>query len=244
MSRLCVQCSWDEVPHLSPETKRQLLESMEPHLREARSKGIPMLGAGVIYPVPESIVVCDPFEIPEYWPRAYGMDVGWNRTAVVWGAWDQAADIVYLYSEHYMGQAASSVHASAIKARGDWITGAIDPASAGSNQLDGRTLRGEYGKEGLNLVEADNTVEAGIHAVYQRLVSGRLRIFRTCRNIIAEYRIYRRDENGKIVKDNDHLMDATRYLIMTGMRFSSIAPGFDDDDDRVSARGRNSSTGY
>lgn len=243
MSRLCVQCTWDEVPHLTEATKTQLLEDMSPHLREARSKGIPMLGAGVIYPVPESVVLVDPFEIPDYWPKAYGLDVGWNRTAAIWGAWDQSSDTVYIYSEHYMGQAAPSIHASAIKARGDWISGAIDPASAGSSQIDGKALRTEYQKEGLNLFDADNAVEAGIHAMYQRLVSGRLKVFKTCRNWTSEFRIYRRDEKGKIVKENDHLMDASRYLLMSGMRLARTAPYHDEDDTHV-RRNANSTTGY
>lgn len=245
MSRLCVQASWDDVPHLSEETKAQLTEAMEPHTREARTKGIPVLGAGVIYPVPESVVVCDGFDLPDYWPRAYGLDVGWNRTAAVWGAWDRDSDVVYIYSEHYVGQAAPAVHASSIKQRGDWIWGAIDPASAGSGQLDGRKLREVYQSERLNLVDADNAVEAGIHACYQRLVAGRLKVFKTCRNWLAEYRIYRRDENGKIVKDNDHLMDATRYLIMSGMRVARCSPDFEPDDDGRGRRAvRNTITGY
>jgi len=216
---------------------------MEPHTREARTKGIPVLGAGVIYPVPESAILIDDFDLPEFWPKAYGMDVGWKRTAAVWGAWDRASDVVYLYSEHYMGQAAPSVHASSIKSRGDWIPGAIDPASAGSGQLDGRKLREEYQKEGLNLRDADNAVEAGIHACYQRLVSGRLKVFKSLRSLLSEFRIYRRDENGKIVKENDHLMDAMRYLVMTGMRFACTPPYYDTED-RYQRRSGNSSTGY
>jgi len=212
-------------------------------MRDARTKGIPVLGAGVIYPVPEGTIVVDDFELPEFWPRAYGLDVGWNRTAAVWGAWDRSSDTVYVYSEYYVGQAAPSVHASAIKARGSWIAGAIDPASAGSGQIDGRKLREEYTKEGLNLYDADNAVEAGLHACYQRMVSGRLKIFRTCRSWISEYRIYRRDERGKIVKENDHLMDATRYLIMSGMRYARTAPMFDDEDDYARKSG-NTNTGY
>lgn len=212
-------------------------------MRDARTKGIPVLGAGAIYPVPEDVVSCDPFELPSYWPRAYGLDVGWNRTAAVFGAWDRDSDTVYLYSEHYMGQAAPAVHASAIRERGGWMWGAIDPASAGSGQVDGRKLREEYAKLGLNLVDADNAVEAGIHACYQRFVSGRLKIFKTLRNLIAEFRIYRRDENGKIVKQNDHAMDAMRYLIMSGMRVARVLPDYDDDDDGRQIR-RNASTGY
>jgi len=221
-----------------------MLDAMQPHMRDARSKGIPVMGAGAIYPVPEDVIVCDPFELPDYWPKAYGLDVGWNRTAAVWGAWDRDSDIVYVFAEHYMGQAAPAVHASAIKARGAWIWGAIDPASAGSGQTDGKKLREEYSKEGLNLVDADNAVEAGIHACYQRFVSGRLKVFRHCRNLISEFRIYRRNEDGKIVKENDHALDALRYLIMSGMRVARASPDYDDDDGAHHRSARNRTTGY
>jgi len=211
-------------------------------MRDARTKGIPVLGSGAIYPVPEDTFLVDPFDLPDWWPRAYGLDVGWKRTAAIWGAWDRESDCVYLYSEHYMGQAAPAVHASGIKSRGAWMWGAIDPASAGSSQVDGRKLREEYSTQGLNLIDADNAVEAGIHAIYQRLVAGRLKVFKTLRNWIAEFRIYRRDENGKIIKENDHLMDASRYLIMSGMRMASSPPESDEDYDN--RRRTTNSTGY
>lgn len=232
------------MPHLSEATKKQLTDAMEPHTREARTKGIPVLGAGVIYPVPESLILCDPFDIPAFWPRAYGMDVGWNRTAAIWGAWDRQSDTVYLWSEYYAGQSAPAVHASGIVARGDWIPGAIDPASAGSNQKDGTKLIDEYRALRLNLYPADNTVEAGIHSVYQRMVSGKLKVFNTLRSWLSEFRIYRRDENGKIVKENDHLMDAMRYLVMSGMRYARTEPALDEDDGDYQRSTRNASTGY
>jgi hypothetical protein len=37
-------------------------------------------------------------------------------------------------------------------------------------------------------------------------------------NWLSEFRIYRRDEKGRIIKQNDHLMDTTRYLIMSGVQ--------------------------
>lgn len=245
MSRLCVQASWDDVPHISPAVKEQLLGAMEPHMRDARSKGIPMLGAGVIYPVPEAVWTCDPFQLPAYWPKAYGMDVGWNKTAAVWGAWDRQSDVVYIWSEHYAGQSPPAVHASAIKARGDWINGAIDPASAGSSQKDGTKLIDEYRALGLSIFEADNAVEAGIHAVYQRMSRGGLKVFKTCRNLISEMRIYRRDEKGKVVKENDHACDALRYLIMTGMMQATLQPNAEDEaEDMMARHTRSSVTGY
>jgi hypothetical protein len=42
--------------------------------------------------------------------------------------------------------------------------------------------------------------------------TGRLKVFRSMQQWLAEFRLYRRDERGRVVKDNDHLMDCTRYL--------------------------------
>ena len=105
-----------------------------------------------------------------------------------------------------------SVHADAIRARGKWIQGAIDPASRGRSQVDGRQLLQMYTDLGLKLVMADNSVETGIYRVWQRLSAGRLRVAQSLANWLSEFRLYRRDEKGKVVKERDHCMDATRYL--------------------------------
>lgn len=211
-SRWLENAGWDDVPHLTEKAKADMYRSSEPHLREARSKGTPSLGIGAIYPIAESEFIIDPFKIPDYWPRGYGMDVGWNRTAVVWGAHDRETDTLYLIAEHYRGQAEPSTHAAAIRARGDWIPGNIDPAANGRSQHDGEQLMESYIALGLLLHKADNAREAGIQDVLERLSTGRLKVFRSLTNWTMEYRIYRRDKNGAIVKKVDHLMDATRYL--------------------------------
>lgn len=223
-SKYMVQAGWDDVPHLSESQKRKLLAGYLPHERDARTKGTPSLGAGAIYPVPESEIVVEPFAIPPWYPRSYALDVGWNRTAAVFGAIDRNTDTAYLYAEHYRGQAEPSVHAQAIRARGAWMAGVIDPASRGRNQIDGQQMMALYQSHGLNLTPANNAVEAGIYAVFERLSTGRLKVFRTMLNWLAEYRLYRRDEQGRIVKEYDHLMDATRYWVASGMPVAAVQP--------------------
>lgn len=219
-----IMAGWDDVPHLTEAQKATMLRETPPHLRDARSKGIPSLGAGAIYPVPESEFVIDDIQVKSFWPRAYAMDVGWNRTACIWGAWDRESDIVYLYSSHYRGQAEPPIHAQAVMARGKWIPGVIDPASRGRSQNDGEQLLKTYKELGLNLHPADNSVEAGIYEVWTRLSTGRLKVCKSLRDWLTEYRIYRRNEKGAIVKENDHLMDATRYLIMSGLKRATVMP--------------------
>ena len=219
-ARWVIQITWDDAPHLSQKQKEQLFEATPLHLRDARSKGIPHLGAGVVYPVSFEDLIVEPFEIPPYWAVAYGMDVGWNRTAALWGAWDKDSDVLYLYSEHYLGQAEPPIHANAIQARGKWLRGVIDPAARGRSQVDGRQLMHEYIDMGLNLYPADNGVESGIYAVWTLLSSGRIKIFKTLRNLVKEMKVYRRDDNGKILKQEDHLCDAMRYLVVSGKGFA------------------------
>lgn len=223
-AKYVVNAGWDDVPHLDTGTKGKMLASTPPHLRKARSMGEPGLGSGAIYPVDPDVLRCDPFAIPAHWRRAYGMDFGWICTAAVWGAIDDDTDTLYLYSEHYRGEVTVPVHASAIKARGVWIPGVADPAGQQSNQRDGEKTIQQYREEGLDLSPAINAVETGIQEVLMRMETGRLKVFSTLVNWFNEHRLYARDEKGAVIKKRDHLMDATRYLVMSGLKRAIIRP--------------------
>ena len=215
MSKNYVTATWEDAPHLTEAKKKDLLGSYPLHMRNARSKGEPSLDAGAIYPVPESDITVDPFEIPKYWPRIYGMDVGWKRTAAVWATMDYDTETTYLFSEYYKGQAEPPIHAYGIRSRGEWIPGMIDPTARGRGQIDGKVLFDMYLDLGLDIFKAENPRESGIYEVWIALSTGKLKVFSSLRSWLSEFRIYRRDDNGKVIKSNDHLMDATRYLWMS-----------------------------
>jgi phage terminase large subunit-like protein len=229
--------TWDDAPHLSEDVKVEMLDLIPEYQRDARSKGIPQLGSGSIYKTSVDKVFIDPIAIPKHWPRVYGLDVGWNNTAMVWAAWDRDNDIVYVYGETKEGEKTPAEHAITIKSRG--VTpGVVDPASQGRSQDRGKTILDQYEEAGCELTPADNAVEHGISEIYQMLKHGKLKIFSTCGGLKDEYRLYRRDKNGKIVKSNDHLLDALRYLIRSGLPLA-ITPmeekekleNRDDEDD-------------
>ena len=206
-----VFCDWSEVPHLSEEDKADLIAQIPPYQRDARTKGIPALGSGAVYQVPESDIRVKDFEVPSHWPRGFSLDTGWDSTAAVWGALDREAQVLYVYSIYKRGQAEPPVHANALRSRGAWIPGVGDAAAINNN--DGLQFLEIYRRLGLNLELADKAVEAGIQEVYELLSAGRLKVFESCGSWFEEFRLYRRDEKGRIVKQNDHLMDCTRYLV-------------------------------
>jgi len=213
-SKFVIMATWDDAPHISKAQADKLWASIPPYQRDARSKGIPQLGSGVIYPVPESEIEVPDFEIPVHWPKLYAMDVGWNFTAGCWIAIDKETGVTYIYSVYKKGEAEPAIHAEAFKARGDWINGKIDPAARGRSQNDGSQLIQSYTDLGLHISSAKNAVEAGLYKVWEALSTGRLKVFKSQRQWFEEFRIYRRDDKGKIVKTNDHVMDCTRYVYM------------------------------
>ncbi len=226
--RACVQIGWNDAIWLDEDTKADLLKSTPPFLRDAVVNGTPSLGSGAIYPISLDDVVLkasEVGEIPAYYKRIYGMDVGWNRTAVAFVALDPDTDVAYVYGEYYGTKQEPEIHAARIrKVAGDTLVGVIDPAARQRNQQTGEQLVRIYNKLGLRLRKADNTIDAGLLEVWSRLASGRLKFYPNTPNLQNEYLLYRRDEKGQIVKEHDHLMDALRYAIMALPMARPLAP--------------------
>lgn len=224
-SRYLVTATWDDVPHLDEAAKTELLASYPPHMRDARARGIPSLGVGAIYPVALEDLQEDPFRIPDYWPRAYALDVGWNATACLWAAWDPTDWSMHLYSEYKRGHVEPSVHAQAIRARGEWIPGLIDSAARGRSQVDGRELLTMYNDLGLRLTETikgPGSVESGIYTCWQLMAEGRLKHSRMLVQWRGEMATYHRDDRGRVVKVDDHLLDCMRYLATQGREIARV----------------------
>ena len=86
------------------------------------------------------------------------------------------------------------------------------PGLFGSSQIGGRTLMEVSRKLGRHLGPAENAVGAGITEGWNLLVSARLKVMASLTDWFREFRKYHRDDkgSGKIVKRDDHLMDAAR----------------------------------
>jgi phage terminase large subunit-like protein len=223
-AKAVIVAGWDDAPWLSEDVKKQMLEATPQHQQEATSTGLPGIGGGSIFTTPLMEVVVKDFPIPEHWKCIGGMDVGWNNTGALKVVQNPDTGIAYVVAEHKQGQKEPVVHAKALKAWGEWMPFEIDPASKGRNQNDGKQLFNIYRKEGLRLIEANNAVESGILTLQQLFAAGMLKVFQSCIELQKEIVTYTRDpENGKIVKKNDHLIDALRYAVM-GLAHARVKP--------------------
>jgi len=109
----------DDVGHFSDEEKQRILASYPKHEVEARTKGIPILGSGRIFPVEESKIAIEHRDFPSHWPRIGGMDFGWDHPfAAVELVWDRDGDVVYVNRVHRLKESTPIEHAAAIRSWG------------------------------------------------------------------------------------------------------------------------------
>jgi phage terminase large subunit-like protein len=225
-----IQATWDDAPHMTKDIRNQILSALPPHERKMREMGIPQLGSGLVFPIAEDDIVCEHFEIPDYFPRICAIDFGWDHpTACVWVAWDRDSDIVYVYDSYAMRQETVPVHASAIKSRGFWIPVVYPMDGRQADKGSGKSLAVQYREEGVNLLRehstnppqtgmkegsGGNSVEAGVMEMLTRFQTKRLKIFENQGKLMEELRMYHRKE-GKIVPMNDDVISALRYAVMS-----------------------------
>ncbi len=221
MSKHVTRMTIYDAEHYTPEERAAIVASYPAHEREARSKGIPVLGSGRIFPVEESLITAAP-EIRTEWYRIAGMDFGWTHpTAVAWLAEDRDTETVYLYDCYRRAETVVPIHASAIKSRGAWIPVAYPHDGENSTAAGaGTSLANQYRDEGVSMLadaaswtEGGKSVEAGLQLMLTMMEQGRFKVAPHLSDWWDEFRLYHR-KDGKIVKEFDDLIDATRYGLM------------------------------
>lgn len=210
-----------DVEHYSDAEREQIIASYPAHEREARAKGIPTMGSGRVFPIAEELITAEPIKIPRHWPQINGMDFGWNHPfAAVNVAWDRDADCVYVCRAYRQKESTPIMHAAAIRPWGEWIPCAWPHDGYQHDKGSGDQLAELYRKQHLNMLQEHAThaeggfgLEAGLMEMLDRMQTGRLKVFSNLAEWFEEFRLYHRVE-GKIVKERDDLMSATRIAIM------------------------------
>jgi phage terminase large subunit-like protein len=221
------QMTIEDAEHYSPEERAAIIASYPAHERKARTRGIPQLGSGRVYPIDEDEIKVEPFAIPAHWPQLGGIDFGWDHpSAGVRLAWDRDADCVYTIAAHRAREQTPALFAASVKPWGanpdgsQWLPWAWPHDGLQHDKGSGEQLAAQYRAQGLKMLPVRATfedgtfgVEAGVAELLTRMQTGRFKVFSHLVDWFEEFRLYHR-KDGLIVKSADDLMSATRYGVM------------------------------
>ncbi len=221
--------TWDDAPHMTPEKRNQKLMQYPVHEREMRSKGIPMVGTGLVWPVTEDQISIAPFDIPRHWARICGFDIGYDHpAAIVWIAIDRDKDACYIYDVFKQSKTLMPVLSSTIKSRGPWIPVMWPHDGMKNDPKSGKPFADWYRNDGVNMHrdcfsnppspgqkegQGGNGVEVGLIEILTMMETGRFKVFSHLKDWFDEWRMYHR-KNGQVMKLMDDVMSATRYAVM------------------------------
>lgn len=221
MSKAVVRMTLEDALHYSEAKRRAIIEGYPAHEVEARTKGIPSLGSGRVFPVTEESITVDPPAPGRGWTLIGGLDFGWDHPfAAVKIAHDRDADCVYVLSSYRVRESTPIIHAAALRAWGN-IPWAWPHDGMQHDKGSGKQLAELYREQNLNLLTdfarfEDGTygLEAGVMSMLVRMQTGRLKVARHLTEWLEEFRLYHR-KDGVIVPERDDLLSATRYAVMS-----------------------------
>lgn len=200
-------------PYVSSVQLRRRFAGLEPHKSDARLYGKWSAAKGLIYPSWNRAQHLIPDRaIPKEWPKYRSIDFG-SRFACIWGAIDPSYNRLYIYRVLYtedrtIGENAREINRLSGVEKYRWTIG--DPA----DRTGIITLNREHK---IRCLPARKMVDPGIDHVSVRLQPGidgvpLLQVLRSALPLALDIERYKRDNEGNIIKENDHLADTLRYL--------------------------------
>jgi phage terminase large subunit-like protein len=209
---------------LDSDAKRLMLSGLSQEEIQARKEGRFVHFAGHIYSEFGERHLVDP-PSPEHVRQLDTMvsiDPGVRRMAAVWGGFDKDNSCV-LYDELYAEGMTVEQAVEAINAKNaEWgitpMAYIIDPSARNRTLTNAEQVTSEFARYGIYCVPGQNAVEPGIFQTKRRLQAepAALYVSRACEWFRWEIQRYRYDPKNTSVplKEHDHLMDASRYLLM------------------------------
>lgn len=222
-----------DVKHFTEDEKAIRVAGYAAHEREAREKGIPLLGSGAVYQFSaENIKEPQIQNLPPHWAKLWGIDFGIGHPfAAVLAAWDRDNDVIHIVHCLKVPDLLPMMHAAAIKAIAANVPVAW-PHDGNQRQQGSDTaeqLASIYRKHGLNMLAEHATWETGgysreaaVTEITERAMTGRLRVANHLSEWFQEFMLYHR-KDGLIVRKEDDIMSATEKIIMA-KRFSRAVP--------------------
>lgn len=241
--------TWWDCPHLSEEQINQLLASCPEYQREMRSKGIPVIGTGAIFPFKDEDVMCEDFIPHDYWHVIAGLDFSGvvDDSVVAYTAYDPSSDCYYLYHIDVFDEIEDKNPETMAKS----ILGgptphipAVSPHDGGVNSINPSSKAKIMKGLGVNILSKqfhngtalslqtkdanNNDREPGLEFMRQLVREGRFKVCRSCHQFFKEKAgLFYAPKNGGGIKTvgKDDVIDATRYSLISLVNNNGIPYG-------------------
>lgn len=227
-------------PYVPREVLEELLARYGEHERAARERGEITALEGRIWGRFSRAVHVLPSDTPidPAWPRFAGIDFGAAvETAILWGAYDEDRDILYIYRSYYKAQRTTAEIIRSIREAEADLSEDQEPVRWADPAQ--RQTRMDLARAEIQTRTAQKDVNAGISSVAVRLepnrTTGRPRLYLLAGAAVElereiESYVWQGEKPRKIA---DHACDALRYMCMGIQRMYGLVPddGGEDEDD-------------
>lgn len=220
-----IKSSWSDNPGLTEEEKELMRISCPPWQLEAREHGTPIFGHGKVFTMAEKEIFIKKRDLPQdFYSNAeyiYGLDPA-SSSGGTWGFVLLARydNIIYVIKDYKKSDLTPIEHGDNIfQIIPEWNPIGIHDYAGAGEDLHTKTstidfLKNKFGFRMSPAVKTKGTKTNTIDKIFILNRSGKFKIVEDeCPNLIEEWRGYARDEKGKIIKENDHTIDALLYAL-------------------------------
>ena len=224
-----VRASIHDNPDYTPEQIEATLAEYPADERQAREFGDFIHFGGMIYPGGFERYLKpspDPDQL-KYHDVYVGIDPGLKNAAFIWIAFDND-NRAFVFDELLVKEGTPLDYARHIRqVNSKWHLNAdrlndpvyvIDPSARNRSLVNAESVEAELGRQGIHCIHGQNQVQAGVQQVRRRLAEKGLYFAETLTGLRGEADEYRMEDRPdgefKVVKENDHRLDALRYALM------------------------------
>ncbi|MEZ9944472.1 terminase family protein [Vibrio breoganii] len=226
--------TWSDAPHLTPEIQAELLASIPEWQREMRSKGIPVFGQGVVFNLPDSLILEDKPMIDNHDQILWSVDIGRTNDPTVLSLVVQKEDTYYLAEQYVSDEDRSPAWVCSILDTHTYVNApVILPHDAGTGEGSFGQLMRMYGAN----VQAEafynpqqttqsfigsgqqhkRSIEAGLYQMVEAMKNNKLKVSNQCTEFLREKNSYHRTgkQGTNAYGGDDHCIDSFRYGYMS-----------------------------
>ncbi|HKL74325.1 MAG TPA: hypothetical protein VJ903_05470, partial [Clostridia bacterium] len=222
-----IQMEWADNPFLDTEEVEEITSTLSDSSLASRRYGHFDTNCGLVYPeFDENIHVIEPFDVPYAWQDLISIDPGLRNPLSAHFYCVDFDGNVYVVGEHYEKDKDVDYHSAKINELADkldWhrlsngsLEAIIDSAASSRTLSASKSVAELFCERKINVnCKVNKEVFSGISLVKSYLEKKKLFIFRSCPNLIREFKSYWWGKADRPIKTDDHAMDELRYYIMT-----------------------------